>query len=413
MRTLKAALVCGALATSLAGFLSTLGAFGAWGTALFGAAGAGPNPLSQWAGAAILAFGLAWTTVEIDPLSLQLVVAALALVEAAVLSWLLHLFGVAWPPFTAIVAGLLSTAFGFLYNRSPGGRRKRLVGALFGGRISARTERLMVASRQPLDLSGEKIEASVVVCEIFNHQLLAEVLPPKDYVALTNAFLQAGAGVLMEAGGTLDDCNGQQLRAIFGAPLADPNHAAQACAAACALGRRLEAICGETIEKWNAAPDYRIGINSGELIAAAYGAGRIASYRVAGEPLEFCHRLCVANRFYGTRMLLGPKAFQLASETVEVRPMELIRLPDRQGPEEIYELLAPKNALTPEEAERRDLFWKGVILFRERRWDEAIGYFHTALHGAVCEDAPARFYLERIAHAREGEQALDWDTARL
>ena len=413
VRTLKAAFVCGALATSIAGFLFTLGAFGIPGEALFGHAGATPQPLFQWLGALVLGFGLAWTTVDIETGSLQGVVAALALLEAVILSWLLHLFGVAWPPFTALTAGVLATAFGLLYNRSPGGLRKRLVRRLFGGRISARTERLLIESREPLDLAGERVEASVVVCEIFNRQLLSETLSPKDYVALANAFLKAGAEALMDAGGLLDECNDQQLRAIFGAPLADPDHAVHACAAANALGRRLEAFCKESIELWKAAPDYRIGIDSGELIAAAYGVGGAAGYRVAGEALEFCRRLCVANQFYGSRVLVGPRAFQLAAPSVEVRPMELIRLPGRQAPEEIYELLAPKDALTPGEAERRDLFWKGVILFRERRWDEAEAYFQTALHGAACEDAPVRFYLDRIAHAREGAQALDWDTARL
>ena len=413
MRTLKASLVCGALATSSAGLLLTLGAFASWSATFFGSAGAHPSLPCQWIGAALLAFGLAWTTIDIGPLPLQLVVAAVALLETAAFSWLLHLSGVRWPPFTALVAGSLATIFGLVYNRSPGGRRKRLVRQLFGGRISPQTERMLVESREALNLSGERIEASIVVCEIFNHQLLADALPPAAYVALTNSFLRAGAEVLMEAGGTLDGCTGQQLRALFGAPLATEEHATQACEAAFALGRRLEAICSECIEKWNAAPDYRIGINSGELIAAAYGAGQVASYSVAGEPLEFCRRLCLANRLYGSRMLLGPRVFQLAAASVEVRPMELIRLPDRQAPEEIYELLAPKNALAAVDAERRDLFWKGVILFRERRWDEAGAYFETALHGAACEDAPVRLYLDRVAQARAGDQALDWDSARL
>lgn len=412
MRTLKASLVCGALAASIAGFLMTLGAFVPWETALFGQAAHFSLP-AKWAGAALLGFGLAWTTVDIDSTALQLVVAAAALLETASLAWLLNSFGTAWSPFAALAAGVLATFFGATYNRSPNGRRKRLVRELFGGRVSATTERLLVESRQPLNLCGERVEASVLICQIFNHQLLAETLPPAQYVALTNFFLQAGAETLMDAGGTLDACNEQQLRALFGAPLANEDHAAQACEAACRLGQRLEAVCRECIEKWNAAPDYRIAINSGELIAAAYGAGSAAGYSIAGEPLEFCRRLCLANRLYGSRMLLGPRVFALAARSVEVRPMELIRLPERQAPEEIYELLAPKDALTAIDAERRDLFWKGVILFRERRWDEAGAYFQTALHGAACEDAPVRFYLDRIAQARAGEHALDWDSTRL
>ena len=238
-------MVCGALATSVTGFLLTLGVFESWHLRVFGESLANPPVGPQWVGAALLAFSLAWTTVDITSTALQLTVATVALVEVVVLSWLLHLFGIAWPPFTTVTAGALATSFGLLYNRSPGGRRVRQVRALFTGRVSTKTQRAMIESREPLNLSGERLEASVVVCEIFNHQLLAEALSPQDYVALTNTFLGAGAEVLMESGGMLDECGDRHLRAVFGAPLAAPNHAALACEAACNLGRRLEAACLE------------------------------------------------------------------------------------------------------------------------------------------------------------------------
>jgi len=135
------------------------------------------------------------------------------------------------------------------------------------------------------------------------------------------------------------------------------------------------------------------------LAAAGYAGG----FRVTGEPIEFCRRLCIANTLFGSRILLGPRAFQLAPEAVEVRPMELFHPHGQQAPEEIYELLALKNQLTPEEAERRDTFWRGIVLFRARQWDLAAAHFETVLRrDAACEDGPSRFYLERIAHLRDG-----------
>jgi class 3 adenylate cyclase len=310
---------------------------------------------------------------------------------------------------------MLATGFGTAYAHSEAGKRKRIVQQVFGDRISAKTFRALVESDQPLQLNGEVCEASVVVCEIFNHDILAEALSPADYVALTNEFLRTGAEVLVEAGGYLDECDGESLRAVFGAPLQDSTHAATASLAACLLGHRLEDLCRQFIERWKVAPDYRIGVNSGEMIAAAYGSNHLGTFSVAGEPLEFCRRLCVANTFYGSRILLGPRAFQLSNGAVEVRPMELIRSRKGPGREEIYELLAPKDTLSEEEKERRDLFWKGVVLFREKRLDEAAAHFQSSLHigNHHTEDAPARFYLERIEHARAGVQALDWDNAKL
>ncbi len=409
MRILKASIVCGALATGLAGLLFKAGVFAPLQQALF-AGGLGPA-WAQWVGAAVLGFGLAGSTVDINQTPLKLIVAAAALLETAALSWVLHRFGIAWPPFTALAAGLLATGLGLAWGRTPGGARKRHLETLFGGRISRRKFREWLDSDEPLEGSGERTEGSVIVCEIFNQELLADTLSPRDCIALTNAFLSTGAKALMESGGVLDVAGGDRLRAVFGIPIAEPNHAAQACAAALELGHTLEAFCQEAQERWKIAPDFRIAVNSGEMVAAT---GYVGSFSVTGESLEFCRRLCAANAFYGSRILLGPHAFQLAPEAVEVRPIELFVPHGQQAPEEIYELLAPKNRLTAEEAERRDTFWKGIVLFREREWDLAAAHFETVLRcDAMCEDGPSRFYLNRIAHLRDGVRALDWDTVKL
>lgn len=421
MRILKASFVCGAIAACLAAVLSATGAFDVPIKTFFGAVGAAPalsagglwGAWPQWIGAVTLGFGLAWTTLDIGPLSLKMVIAGVALAETAVLSWVLREFGIVWPPFTGLAAGSLATLFGLGYGRTAVGKRKRQIEQLFGSCLSARARCALLDSDQPLVFSGECREASIVVCEIFNQESLTQALSPGDYVALTNGFLNTGARVLMEAGGTLDECGGDRLRVLFGLPLADTNHAVRACGAAFVLSQRLKRFCREAAERWNTAPDYRIGINSGELIAAAYGSGFAGGFGVTGEPLEFCRRLCVANTFYGSRILLGPRAFALAMSAVEVRPIELIRRRDQRVPQEIYELLAPKDRLTLEEADRREVFWKGVVLFRERRWDEAAVHFEAILADADFEDGPSRFYLDRIAHAREGIQALDWDSVKL
>ena len=349
--------MCGSLATSIAGFLLTLGVFEPL-SRVFAEPQPGGVVWAQWLGAAVLAFGLAWTSIDIIPLALRGSVAFVALVETAVLAWVLQLLGITWPPVTSITAGTLGAVFGVIYTYTVPGSRKRLIEQRFAGRISAPTYRKFLESDEALDSSGVRRECSLVVCEIFNRELLRETLSPQDYVALSSRFHQAGTGALMDAGGVIAPGGGESLRAMFGAPLTDPDHAAKACEAAHALGQRLEAFCQEAIQKWKAAPDYRIGINSGEMIAAAYALESGASFNVEGEPAEFCHRLCVANTFYGSRMLLGPRAFELANAAVEVRPIELIRCRGENAPDqiqEIYEFLAPKNVLTPQEAERRDL----------------------------------------------------------
>jgi adenylate cyclase len=360
-----------------------------------------------------LSFGIAWTTIDISRLSLKAVVAAGAFLEVLAASWVLSLFGIFFSPFAGLLAIALSFGGGVAYGQTGPGRRKRVVQEMFGDRLSDRSFQLLTDSDVPLHFEGELIDATVVVCEIFNHEKLTEVLPVKDYVAMHNAFLQNASEFLVDRGGYLDECDGESLRVIFGVPLPDETNAISGCKSALALAERLQEVNRECQQIWKQMFDFRIGVNSGEVVVAAYGSRHLGSFTVSGEPVEFARRLCAANTIYGSKILIGAGTFNVAEPAIEVRPMELIqRRPEERNREEVYELLALRNTLSGEELERRDLFWKGIVYYREQRWDEALGLFYSARH-ANGSDGPVEFYIRRIEQLREGVPSLDWKNARL
>ena len=371
-----------------------------------------PVPLADrtWQYPAFVACALAitWTTIDISRKSLKCIVAAGAFLEVLAAAWIVHLFGGFFSPFASLLTIALSFIAAFAYARSEGGMRKKIVGDLFGNRVSSTTFDELVNSELPLSFEGEMTEATIVVCEIFNHEELTEQLKVSDYVALQNSFLKSASDFLVERGAYLDECDGESLRAIFGAPLPDAGHASTACEAALALARRLDEVNRECFQVWQQRFDFRIGVNSGEMVVAAYGSRRLGNFSVAGEPVEFARRLCAANTIYGSRVLIGCQTYFNAESDIEVRPMELIqRTPDETSREEVYELLELKHGLAEEELERRDLFWKGIVYYREQLWDEALSLFHSArLPDAV--DGPLEFYIRRIEQLREGLPQLDW-----
>ena len=359
------------------------------------------------------AFGIAWATIDISSRTLKCVVAIGALVQIVVATVILHIFGHFFSPWAHLTAVTLSFTLAFAYAQSAGGRRKRIVHEMFGERVSSSTFTALVDSDQKLNFDGEMCEATVVVCEIFNHEELTAALPVADYVAMNNSFLRNASEFLVARGGYLDECDGESLRVVFGTPLPDPDHAQRATAAALALAHRLDEVNEECQRAWKQMFDYRIGVNSGDMIVAAYGTQRLGNFSIAGEPVEFARRLCAANTIYGSRILIGNTTFILAENEVEVRPMELIqRHQDERSREEVYELLALSRTLTPEELERRDLFWKGLVYYRQQAWDEALTHFYS-IRLANGGDGPVEFYIRRVEQLRRGVQSLDWASARL
>lgn len=417
MRYLKVTLVFGLLTCLVVLGLYEAGAFARADRALWEILGGltEPPPARSWAQylvVAFLAFGIPWTTVDIYKQSLKIVIAAGALLNVISATWVLNLFYVFFSPFPGIVTVGIGFTLGMLYGRSEAGGRKEKLRLLFGERVSRRTFYSLVNAKEPPQFDGQMREASVLVCEVFNHEDLMESLPVADYVAMTNLFLQSASEFLVERGGYLEECDGESLRVVFGAPLADERHAVTACEAAIELLRRLDNLNLESEARWHKTFDHRIGVNSGDVVAAAFGSGRLGTFSVAGEPAEFARRLCQANIRYGSRILIGIGALAGAGDNVEVRPMDLLRDRDDRAQLEVYELIGKKGGLTEDELRRRDMFWKGVIYFRERRWDEALDHFQAALppHGT---DAPAEYYLQRIQQLRTaGGPRPEWHVAR-
>ena len=417
MRYLKVTILIGFLVSLFVGALFELGAFRQLDLALVNFLGLRFEPVShhiaQYVFLIAFAFAIAWSTVDIPRYSLKVVIALGCLAQVISAVWVLNLMGLFFSPFASAVAILASFILGFAYSQTEGGSRKRLIGAIFGDRISKKTFHELIDADVPLHYEGEMREATVVVCEIFNHDELADHLPVSDYVSLNNSFLRNAADYLVECGGYLDECDGESLRVVFGSPLPDSRHATRACEAVIGLAARLDEVNHECLRVWKQTFDYRIGVNSGEMVVATYGSLRLGTFSVAGEPVDWARRLCGANLFYGSRILVGSYAYQLAEEDVEVRPMEMVQHhPEDRAREEIYELLARKQSLSDELLARRDAFWRAVILCRKEEWDEALAHLE-ALQSQELRDGPLDFYIRKVTQMRDGAPSLEWSQSRL
>lgn len=358
-------------------------------------------PIFAIAAGLVAAFGFAWTTVDLARPAGKFGVAfsgLLLFLSGAVVA---ALYGWFVSPFHAVLATLISYVIGLFYSRSKGGARKRVLHRLFGQRLAEKQLARLVDASVPLNFPGEQLEATAIVCEVHNHVPLLETLSPADYVAMTNLYLQTASDYLVQVGGYLDECGGESLRVVFGAPLAREDHAVAACRAALELSARIDALNKECDARWHQRLDFRVGINSGPVIAAAYGGARLGSFSVAGPAVEFARRLCAAGANYGCRILVGPETYAAAQESVAGRPIELLRRPDGRKIE-LYEVLAPVNTLSPERAQSREHFWKGVIYMRDRRWDLAMEEFTRARVPGIPDPALDAIVL-RTERARRGE----------
>ena len=371
------------------------------------------HPAVQYLALVALAFGVAWTTIDINRFDLKALVAGSALVQVFTGAALVALFGWYFSPLIPGLAVLLSCAAAFVYARTESGQRQRQVESLYGRRISDQTASTLVNGRAPIDNEGQMHELTIVVSEIFNHPSLMAELAPAAYIALNNEFLALASESLVESGGCLAECDGEGVRVIFGTPLPATDHASDACRAALVLARKLDAFNQRVAAEHGQVCDWRIGVNSGSMIIGSFGSDRLAGFGVAGEEVEFARRLCAANLIYGSSVLAGARTYEMAEGTVEVRPMELLRRRQDESWLEVYELLGLPEEIGKEDRERRDLYWTGVIYFREKRLAEALEIFQQVRAASPGHDGPVDFYIQRIRNLQLNGSGAEFETARL
>jgi adenylate cyclase len=345
----------------------------------------------------ILAIGIAWMTLAASRRGRLVWLVVALLIELAGFTWVCSLYHVFFQPlpsmFAVVVSFIVSERFFAIYAHS----RSRTARVLLGDRLSKKQIQRVVAGEIPFDPEPRTFETTVVVCDIANKYELAEENDPAVFAETTEAFIRRATDHFLEADAYVQAADGEGVVALFGFPGGQQDHADKAVRMTLGL---IEAFRDFRLVNNGEAPtkcDVHVGVSSGTMIAAPLKDSNRPGLLTSGEPVELARRFCVANRFYGSRILIGPRTFELASKHVVARPIDFLSGVNSQERHEIFEPLCLATEAKPEGIARRDSFWNGVVLYREKRWAEAYSEFQKARGpDGEEEDAPLQLYLRRL-----------------
>ncbi len=350
----------------------------------------------QYLFVALLSFGVvAFTLTSSRRRRVAWLVLALV-IELLVFFWICLLYRVFFQPLPSIFAvGLAFVAaerFVAITNRS----RSSLAKSFFAGRLSNEQVNRVITGELPLETEARAYEATVVVCDIADKYDLAEDSSPADFAETTEKFIRRASELFLEAGGYIQAADGEGVVAIFGFPDGNAGHADKAVRVTLGLVQAFHDSRQQNNGELSGGYDVHLGISSGTIIVAPLKDGQGPGLLTSGESVELARRFCVANRFYGSRILIGPRTFELTNKAIVARPIDFLSGVNSQERHEIYEPLRLAAEAKPEHLERRDSFWNGVVLYREKRWAEAYTEFQKARGPDAEHDAPLQLYLRRL-----------------
>lgn len=351
--------------------------------------------------AALVGVGSAAALVEATKASQKAVAAMLVLAVVGLLSPAFALHGALVDPSAALAAALLGMGGAFVFGRTEWGRRKGMLEEALGPRVSASVFAELLGSPSPPPFGGARRELSTLVCRLFSPAGEGDRTSPEEALRIAGLFQRTSTAFLLSRGAYVEESSPERIRAVFGLVGEDEDHAALACRAALDLRGRLRGFAKECESLWFVEPSWGIGVASGPTVSGLCRIeGRTALVGLGGG-WDFADRLALANRRYGSELLVAAPTWRMVRERFEVRPLEMVYDAEALRLEEVYELLAESGRFAEAERLRRDAFWRGVLHLRAKEWEAAL----EELSRARAPGADDRPLARLMAQAQEAVAA--------
>ncbi|MFN8027844.1 MAG: adenylate/guanylate cyclase domain-containing protein [Acidimicrobiia bacterium] len=204
-------------------------------------------------------------------------------------------------------------------------RQRRRVTALFSQYVPEEVAKRLVDQDLAAHASeGERLDMTVLFCDLRGFTALSENLEPSVVRTMLNHYYDKVTDLVLERSGTLMKYVGDEVFAIWGAPLPDEDHPAHALECAIAIQALTPQLNVELLEMGCPEVSFGIGLNSGEAVAAHFGGGRRRQYDVVGDTVNVGARLC--SQAGRGEIILSDQVLQRVPHPPEVEPVGPVTL---------------------------------------------------------------------------------------
>jgi class 3 adenylate cyclase/tetratricopeptide (TPR) repeat protein len=191
----------------------------------------------------------------------------------------------------------------------------------------------------------QRKQVSVIFADLSGFTAMSERLDPEEVRELLSSCFEELVDVIESHQGTVEKYIGDCIVAIFGAPLAQEDHALKALKTCLGLLTRLE----DFNVKNGLELGLHIGVNSGLVVAGEIRAGSTSQYAVTGDTVNLAARL--EGKSSTGEILVGPETYRLSDHLFRFGPPRPLTLKGKAEPVPARLCLglaeAPRQALTP------------------------------------------------------------------
>src|SRR4051794_9058852 len=175
----------------------------------------------------------------------------------------------------------------------------------------------------------ERRQVTVLFADLSGYTAVAEQMDPEAVKTLVDGALRRLGLEVTRYGGTVDKYIGDNVMALFGAPVAHEDDEERAVRAALGMQEAMAEVNEQLPEEVSFA--LRVGLNTGEVLAGAVG----DDYTVVGDTVNVASRLQTAAR--PGSVTVGERTMRVTSEAVRYEELEPLTLKGKAEPVPAWE----------------------------------------------------------------------------
>lgn len=248
----------------------------------------------------------------------------------------------------------------------------------------------------PAGIVPESVEGICLVTDATGYTSLAEQVESRQLVEQLNRYYAHLFRPVLDHGGFVNDVIGDSMMAVW------PHRAGATAPIAQVMDACLSILNELDSADPGVAMPTRIGVAAGPMTLTMVGALTHFEYRAVGDMVNVANRVQALNKLLGTRVLVREEVAHAATDFV-FRDLGVFRLPGKEAPQRIYELVGRVGAI--DEARLRFM-----TSFESARRLEELGDLEGARRGLEAlgplaeTDGPTRYHLDRIARQTESSR---------
>jgi adenylate cyclase len=192
----------------------------------------------------------------------------------------------------------------------------------------------VVQGKLVLEKGGALSEVTLLFSDIRGFTSMSESRAPEEIVRMLNEYFELMVDVIFKYEGTLDKFVGDEVIALFGAPVPMVNAEVKAVQCALDMQRVLTEFNRVRISEGQNEIHIGIGINTGMVVTGAIGSSRALQYTAIGDAVNTASRLCSVAQ--AGQVILSEATYRKVQGEVAAAPLPPVRVKGKTDALRVY-----------------------------------------------------------------------------